>query len=912
MQKYKMPLIFIALGLFLLVFDALVLHSLSIQKNTAHTIQKNVTDELKNERYKPFEADYFAAMLSYPTGNLNPMWLQSAAHENRQLKSGIPSGAQLVPLKGGLTVLDPTRFTSLGPAPQNSLGNGLVGGRVNVILVDPNDTSTAYFGSDGGGVWKTTNCCGEATTWTVKTDFPELSTTAIGDMVFDPNNSSTIYAGTGDLRYGSFSFGTAGLLKSTDRGETWQLLGADVFSMALPLPIGAFPQYQAIGKVVVDPRNSNNIIVGTKTGLFISNDGGGGWSGPCYTNAFGPGSMLPQRQDVTGLIAINRDSTTRLIVAVGTRGHETPVQYDLNQNGANGLYRAVLPASGCPAISDWSLISRGPDGSDPGNGWPAGTGSGIPRNGGSLINPLGRIDLAMAPSDNNTIYAQVASPVATSGDYRMLGVWATVDGGDHWAQRATFSSFTGCNDAGGQAWYNAGMLVHQTNPNILFLSSIDLWRSNDGARTFNNLTCSYSDGIVHPDQHARAFVGTDPNRLLIGNDGGIYFSQDAQAVEPTFDALNRGVNTIEFYSGDITANFNTTSTPSRGIAGGAQDNGSSVHQWSGSSVSAASWSQRLGGDGIYAHIEPLLGNRWYLSSQNGGIRASSTGPYGTYNINVQAQANNWGGDRRSFLMPFEIYKHSDVSACSSTTGCGRLIVGTYRVWETLSGGISAGSWYPTTAQDLTKGTLLIGSDNRSFINQLAYSFTDARIAVVGTNDGNFWMGFNLGSGIANQANWVNLTADNTTLPNRPVMDVITDGSDPLIAYAVIGGFNQNTPGTPGHVFRVTCSANCASFNWANKTGNLPNIPANAVMVNPNNSHQVFVGTDWGLYYTDDIDVAAPVWRRFTAGIPTAMVWDLAVDRGYTTLAVFTRSRGAYAWPLPAVSDQLFVNGFESP
>lgn len=172
-------------------------------------------------------------------------------------------------------------------------------------------------------------------------------------------------------------------------------------------------------------------------------------------------------------------------------------------------------------------------------------------------------------------------------------------------------------------------------------------------------------------------------------------------------------------------------------------------------------------------------------------------------------------------------------------------------------------------------------------------------AIVGTNDGNVQMGFNLGQGVANSATWVNVTGGNTVLPNRPILDVYQDTFDPLIGYAAVGGFDQNTPTTPGHVFQVTCTANCATFTWLDKSGNLPNIPADSIMVNPNYRQQVFVGTDWGLYYTNDIDAATPVWYRFQAGLPNAMIWDMTVDTGATTLAVWTRSRGAYVWPLPS-------------
>jgi hypothetical protein len=120
-----------------------------------------------------------------------------------------------------------------------------------------------------------------------------------------------------------------------------------------------------------------------------------------------------------------------------------------------------------------------------------------------------------------------------------------------------------------------------------------------------------------------------------------------------------------------------------------------------------------------------------------------------------------------------------------------------------------------------------------------------------------------------------------------------------VGYASIGGFNANTPSTPGHLFQVTCAASCASFTWVDKTGNLPDIPADSVIVNPKWPQQVFVGTDFGLYFTDDITAASPSWQRFENGLPHAMIWDMSIDRGSTTLAVWTRSRGAWVWPLPA-------------
>jgi hypothetical protein len=269
-------------------------------------------------------------------------------------------------------------------------------------------------------------------------------------------------------------------------------------------------------------------------------------------------------------------------------------------------------------------------------------------------------------------------------------------------------------------------------------------------------------------------------------------------------------------------------------------------------------------------------------------------------------------------MPFELYRYGDTavagSGCTPSPGCPYMIGGTTRVWETLLGGIPRESWY-ANSPDLTKGTL----GNRSFNNQLAHATKTPRVVIVGTNDGNVQIGHGMNQGVANSATWVNLTDGNAVLPNRPVMDVAVDVGDALdpaasaVGYASLGGFDQNTPATPGHIYQVNCTASCSTFTWRNVSGNLPNIPANSVAVNPNNPNQVFAGTDWGLYYTDDVSATEPVWYRFENGLPRVMILDMAVDRGFTTLAVFTRGRGVWAWPLPTGPiDIIFQDGFETP
>jgi hypothetical protein len=862
--------------------------------------------------------------LTYPTGLFNPLWVRLAAAQDALISRGIPLG---IPLKNlnradAPLALDPSGFTALGPTPLRMTGcsgcynYSLTEGRVNDIVVDPTTTTSgsivAYLASVGGGVWKTTNCCSSSTSWSPVTDDPLLATIAVDTLTIDPNNHNTIYAGTGDLNFGSFAMGSQGILKSTNAGASWTLLGSNVFGPGLSQPAGQFPQYQAVGKVRVDPRNSSNVVAGTKTGLYFSYDGGTNWTGPCTTNSF-----TTQRQDITGLALTDTGSSTRIIAAVGVRGFPTTVQYNLGQNGANGIYQGTMPASGCPG--DFAPITTNS------NGWAGrNAASGVPCNypitGGTGVcasntNQLGRIDIAVAPSNPNYIYAQVQSIAANSNsgcgnaNGCQLAAYRTTDGGATWTQipGSAGVSLLNCGGAAGdypQNWYDQGIAVDPINPDRAFFDTFEIWFWQNGNTSWNDTTCGYSGSVqvVHVDQHALAFVpgpavSGSSSILLAGNDGGVHATTNAHVAtsgaDPSWFNMDTGLNTIEFYSGDISANFATSAAPQAN--GGAQDNGSMSVTFSGSPTGPVQWQMGKGGDGFYGRIDPV-GNRFWQGNNSGHLSlcvSNCTASGATWTDTGSPWSNPGAPDIQSFVLPYEIYKGipgDPVNDCPPS-GCGHLIVGTQRVWETITSGAG---WYPISL-NLVKGTL----GNRSFINQLAFEPKDQSRAIVGTNDGNVQIGHGLGTGSV--ALWTDVTGGNTVLPNRPILDVAMDPTTTTapIGYAAVGGFNANTPATPGHVFQVVCTADCAAFTWANKTGNLPDIPVDSIIANPKFPQQVFAGTDWGLYYTNDITAASPTWQRFQNGLPNAMIWDMQIDRGSTTLSVWTRSRGAYVWPLPS-------------
>src|SRR5437773_5060548 len=870
--------------------------------------------------------------LTYPTGRFDPAWVRAAAIQHARMAVGVPAGMPAVLNPFSPLAFSTTSFTALGPQPEQMTGcSGCFNyttteGRVNAIAVDPtttvNGSIVAYLGAVGGGVWKTTNCCSNSTTWSVVTDDPLISTTAIDSVTIDPSDHNTVYAGTGDLNFGSFSMGSQGILKSTDAGATWTVLGADVFGMAYTEPPGQFPQYNAVGKVRVDPNNSNKVVAGTKQGVYFSYNAGVNWTGPCFTNSFST-----QRQDVTGLELSNMGGTTRIIAAIGTRGFATTVQYDLGNNGANGLYSATMGSSGCPTFTSIATNANGfvygntVSGSPYTTGAPMNAGTGIAFINTTTGNQLGRIDIAVAPSNANYVYAQVQSIAVNGGNCGangcQLGAWASTNGGGTWSymEGSQGPALGDCGFDYPQNWYDQGEEVDQNNPDRVFFDRYDIWFATRTGTVWNDITCGYSGGNPHPvhvDQHALAFVPGSSSILAVGHDGCVHGTANADIVnqtqDPTWFNMDTGINTIEFYSGDISGNFANAASPQ--ASGGSQDNGSSSITFTGAPTGPVLWQLGVGGDGFYSRIDPVgTGSSLrFFQGNNGGAMSrcvsNCTGQFAPW-VGV---SGGWLSDTRSFVLPYDLFHGGvpggdDCPAAGVPGGCGHLIAGTTRVWETINGGnasMGTGDWYITnnpTTQNMTKQTL----GNRSFINQVKYSPKYQTVAMVGTNDANVWIGFNLGTGTASQANWVNITGSNSVVPLRPVLGIALDPTVPAanlpVGYVAVGGFNANTPPTPGHVFQVTCTANCASFTWTNKTGNLPDIPVDSIIVNPNIPQQVFAGTDWGVYYTDDITVASPTWQRFENGLPHAMVWDMQVDRGSTTLSVWTRSRGAYVYPL---------------
>ncbi len=426
--------------------------------------------------------------------------------------------------------------------------------------------------------------------------------------------------------------------------------------------------------------------------------------------------------------------------------------------------------------------------------------------------------------------------------------------------------------------------------------------------TIDDLGAVYSTactgyGTLHPDQHGAAWIsGTGAStQFLLGNDGGVYL---ADGTEGGFTELNDTINATQWYAGQVGKNF---AGGTQYLFAGAQDNGNAT--WD-SSDTDRTWQARSGGgDGFFTAFDPISGTltsgKWLTEYVNGSMSMSNSGASG-YFITVNG---GWNNDRNAWSAPFLIDAFH-----GNTTTCNDLVYGSQYVYANDRGGNSVTAQrknWKKISPDLTKGS---GS-----IISLNFAMSDPKGVIAGTDDGNIqwtdnaFYGTNCTQAAANTANfscthqgsatWTNLTQSNGVLPNRAILGVCFAPTTIYKVFAAVGGFDENTPSTPGHVFE--CINNAGTWTWYDKTGNLPDVPAESIVINPNNANQAFLGTDFGFYYTDNINASTPVWYRYQYGLPNTIIEHLVVDRGpdsspyaSTTLVAFTYGRGAYAIRLP--------------
>ena len=423
-----------------------------------------------------------------------------------------------------------------------SIGPAVGGGRVAAVAGTASDPSLYYIGSAGGGVWKTDN---GAATWTPV--FEHQAVAAIGAVTIDPNDKNTVWVGTGesnprnDVSYGN------GVYKTTDGGKTWTNVG--------------LANTRHISRILVDPSNSNHVIVGglgdvykdsTQGGVFVTQDGGKTWTHSLYV---GP---------ATGASELAMDP-----------------------NDPNTIYAGLWQFRREP----WTFHSGGPDDGiwksiDGGMTWTRLSGNGLP------TGYTGRIAIAIAPSDSKRIYAIVEAKGGI--------LWRSDDGGGSW----TMVSDDTLVDQ--RPFYFTHLNVDPKNPDHVYAVSEMLAESRDGGKHFREI----ANG-VHVDYHAMWIAPNDPRRMMTGEDGGYALSLDGGRNW----SFSRNIPIGQVYHVDVSVGENPY-----WVCAPLQDNNgfcgpSNSRDREG--IKDEDWLRVVGGDGEWAVFDPGDPNHVLADSETG-------------------------------------------------------------------------------------------------------------------------------------------------------------------------------------------------------------------------------------------------------------------------------------------------------
>jgi photosystem II stability/assembly factor-like uncharacterized protein len=327
-------------------------------------------------------------------------------------------------------------------------------------------------------------------------------------------------------------------------------------------------------------------------------------------------------------------------------------------------------------------------------------------------------------------------------------------------------------------------------------------------------------------------------KLFEGNDGGFYTS------------VNNGnswtkINNLplnQFYAIDI-----DYQKPER-IYGGTQDNNTIRTLTGGTS----DWEAVLGGDGMYTLVDYTSSNTFYAEYQWGNLYRSTNG-----GLTMDYISGPMSGDRVNWSAPLAM----------DPVNPSILYFGTYRIWKTTNKG---NSWTAISG-DLTHGI------NNYFysVTTIAISKFDANIVIAGTGDGKLQVSTDVGQ------TWTDRSAG---LPERWITRVATDPFDSQTIYATLSGFRWDEP-LP-HVFRSTDLGQ----NWTDVTGNLPEFPVNDIVLDPDLPNRMIVGTDAGVYGTED---GGLTWSWIWDGLPAVPVYVMKVHVPTRTVVVGSYGLSCY-------------------
>ena len=727
---------------------------------------------------------------------------------------------------------------ALGGLRWRSIGPAIMGGRTVDIAGIPGDPSTVYMATASGGLFKTNN---NGTTW--RSVFESGGTLSLGAVAVAPSDPNVVYIGTGENNpRNSASIGN-GVYRSDDAGETWRHLGLE--------------NTEKTGRIRVHPTDPDTVYVAAlghewganeERGVYRSRDGGASWDRVLFVNAD------------TGAADLAMDPGNPRILYAGMYDFRRQPWSFRSGGPGSGLYRSSDGGDSWTRLTDDAL----------GNGLPTGV--------------LGRIGVAVAPSDASVVYAIIEAERGV--------MWRSDDRGRSWRM------VTEDKTVHSRPFYFSDIRVDPQNENRVYLLEGRLQVTEDAGATWRPTAQT-----VHGDHQSLWIDPQDPRRLINGNDGGWAFSYDRGATWEFVNSIPIG----QFYqiSADMRDPYD--------VCGGLQDN----HVWCGPSNSLTTlgilnghWERiHPGGDGYYVQADPDNPDLVYTNSHYGNIvtfdRSNGhTRAIHPYPVNLRGAAAGEHPFRFNWNSPIQMSPHD-----SQTIYFGsNVLFGTRdggQSWAELSPDLSTNDpeKIQTSGGPITPDNT--SAEYHSTIITIAESPLTPGVIWTGIDDGNVQITRDGGS------SWTNVAGNITGLPQAAwISRVEASHHQPGTAYISVDQhrLDDRTP----YVFKTADYGR----TWTSIAGDLP--PKHYVHVvreDPRNPELLYVGTELGIFASFS---GGGEWTSLRRNLPPVAVRDMLIHPRDNDLIIGTHGRSAWILddltPLQDLTDAMAADAwlFEPP
>jgi photosystem II stability/assembly factor-like uncharacterized protein len=699
-----------------------------------------------------------------------------------------------------------------------NIGSAAMSGRVSAIdaVREPTGKLTIFVGAASGGVWKS-----EDSGTRYKPVFDEQPVQSIGALTLDPKNSKNVWVGTGESwTRNSVSIGN-GIYKSVDGGETWNYAG--------------LPNSERVAKILVSPANSDTVYAAVPgalwsdspdRGLYKTTDGGKNWDlilkGANLSTGASGIAMDPNDPNV--IFACMWDYRRKgWTFRSGGEGPDKP--------SASGLFRSA------DGGTTWTEVT-----SEANKGFPK--------------KPYGRLAVAIAPSNPKRVYCFVESTDSA--------LFVSDDGGATWDKRDKSSWMVW------RPFYFANLIVDPKNPDRVFKTDGPLILSEDAGKSF---TVVGGFQGAHGDLHAIWIDPTNPQTVISGDDGGVYYSHNSGS--RWWKAENLPISQFYHVSLDDADPFR--------VYGGLQDNSSWVgqSQYPGG-IANAQWENMYGGDGFWMFPDPADPDYLYAEAQGGFV--GRVNRYTHQRRDIQPKANykeklRWNWNTPIALSPNEkgtIYIGAQFLFRSRNQG---------QTWDRISPDLSTND--PEKQKQEQSGGVTVdnsAAEMHTTIYSISESPKDKNVIWVGTDDGNVQVTKD------GAKTWTNVAANVPNLPkNSWVSWIQASNFDAGTAYAA---FDRHTFGDMApYVFRTTDFGKTWTPLLTSQDSKGVRGYAHVVKDDLVKKDLVFVGTEFGLFVSID---GGKTWAQFKGSrFPSVAVRDLAVHPRDHDLVLATHGRGIW-------------------